>query len=279
MQVHSTTYAITDTTDFAIDMMASMPEPWLGWVAYNAPHTPLHVPPAGLSNSFNLNGAPLVTAPDHMRAMVEAVDTEFGRMLAEADPARPRQHAHRIHWGQRHMGATCVDPPFDPQRAKGTPYEGGVNVPFIVSGMGVVNPGREADALISGVDLFPTLLEIAGFQASAVLPQTVIDGVSFAPLLSDSPFRLRRQFVYAEGRLPLPPAPAVRESWTVRDKRYKYIFQRATPSSGNVIIDHQLYDLLLDPLETNNLWVNRDFGLAPGLPPLIQKGLELRSTF
>ena len=44
--------------------------------------------------------------------------------------------------------------PFDPQRAKGTPYQTGVWVPLIVSGPLVNEPGRSVTSMVNVVDLY-----------------------------------------------------------------------------------------------------------------------------
>ena len=54
-------------------------------------------------------------------------------------------------------------------------YEGGVRVPFFVVGPGV-EPGSVSDVPISGVDVLPTLADLAGY--SKPLPEN-IDGGSF----------------------------------------------------------------------------------------------------
>ena len=65
------------------------------------------------------------------------------------------------------------DPPLpDPQRqviqghhrlhGKGSVYEGGVAVPMIVSGRGVTRTGERENALVSSVDLFATIADLAG---------------------------------------------------------------------------------------------------------------------
>ena len=46
--VRSDVYNTTDTVDDAIARVEAMPEPFFLWVAFNAPHTPLHAPPAEL---------------------------------------------------------------------------------------------------------------------------------------------------------------------------------------------------------------------------------------
>ena len=43
------TYMTTDTINEAIGMIEELPEPWFLWVAMNAAHTPLHVPPDDLN--------------------------------------------------------------------------------------------------------------------------------------------------------------------------------------------------------------------------------------
>ena len=62
--------------------------------------------------------------------------------------------------------------------AKWNCYESGVRVPLIVAWPGVVRPGTRTAAMVSWVDLLPTLLEAAGGT-----PPENIDGRSFLPVL------------------------------------------------------------------------------------------------
>jgi len=80
---------------------------------------------------------------------------------------------------------------------KGMLYEGGLRVPFIVRWPGVVKPGTTCGTPTAHVDLFPTLLEIAGV---AERPAQTLDGLSIAPLLRDPAASLPREAVY--GHLP-----------------------------------------------------------------------------
>jgi len=57
-------------------------------------------------------------------------------------------------------------------------WEGGIRVPFIVRWPGYVDPGRVSEIPVSGIDLLPTLCELAG----VALPDAVeLDGTSFSP--------------------------------------------------------------------------------------------------
>jgi len=65
---------------------------------------------------------------------------------------------------------------------KGTTYEGGVRVPWIMRVPGHTRPGTTSDALISTCDLFPTVLELAGLPLQ---PEQHRDGISLVPCLGD----------------------------------------------------------------------------------------------
>ena len=72
--------------------------------------------------------------------------------------------------------ATDMDPLWG---YKGNYYEGGIRVPFFVHWPGVVAPGGSSAEPVIGVDVYPTLLDIAGAQR----PDQPLDGVSLLPLL------------------------------------------------------------------------------------------------
>ncbi|HEU5071228.1 MAG TPA: sulfatase [Verrucomicrobiae bacterium] len=64
---------------------------------------------------------------------------------------------------------------------KGRQWEGGTRVPFYIRAPGVTQPGSTCTTPVSGIDFFPTLLQLANVQ---VQPKQVIDGVSLVPLLN-----------------------------------------------------------------------------------------------
>jgi arylsulfatase A len=64
--------------------------------------------------------------------------------------------------------------------AKGWNYEGGVRVPLIVHWPGKTQPNSTSQAVVTGTDYYPTLLEMLDLPA---LPDQHIDGRSFVPAL------------------------------------------------------------------------------------------------
>jgi arylsulfatase A-like enzyme len=110
-------------------------------------------------------------------------------------------------------------------RGKGSLYDPGCNVPFVVRWPGVVKPGGESRALLSGEDLAPTLLAAAGLP-----PGPKMSGRSFLPLLKGEAYSPSK-YVFTErgphGTTPVSAAirsSAYDYSRAVRSERYKLIY-------------------------------------------------------
>lgn len=71
-----------------------------------------------------------------------------------------------------------TNPPF--RAGKGSAYEGGVRVPWIVHWPGVTKPGTTSDAPVITCDLYPTLVEACGLKVPAT---HTVDGASLVPVL------------------------------------------------------------------------------------------------
>jgi arylsulfatase A-like enzyme len=221
----STTYMTTDTVDDALARIDAMPEPWFLYAAFNAAHTPLSAPPPELTTLEVTDASPDGELYD---ATVEALDAEMGRLLASMDPAvRARTTVMVI--GDNGTSEYGVDPPFDPARAKHTVYEGGIHVPFVVTGPHVARPGSASDALVSVTDVFPTIMEIAGVPLGGpddalVLegdPPVPLDGRTLLPQLA-APEAAGRALLYVEGFSPNGDHPDYSlDQRILRGDRYK----------------------------------------------------------
>lgn len=227
----TTTYATTDTVDSALRFIERESGPWFVCVAFNAPHTPGHVPPEEL-HTFDIDD----DAPDHllMQAMTQAMDTEIGRLLAVAEDA------YVIFAGDNGTDPSATTLPFLSEHSKGTMFEGGVNVPLIITGPGVST--GEVDALVGTIDLYATIIELAGLESTVTHE---VDSVSMLPYLlgfEGEP----REYVYTEKFLP-NGFPSIYSHYlqAVRDGRHKLI--RIQGQSD------RFYDLADDPFEETNL--------------------------
>ena len=229
----ATGYAPTDKVDDAIAWIGARGDrPWFMWMGFNLPHTPLHTPPddARHGNSNSQYGA-----------MIEAMDTHIGRLLAAISPD-VLENTYVLFLGDNGTQSGNVTAPFQNGRAKGTVYQGGVNVPFIVSGPGVPR-GAVSEALVNSTDLFVTIMEMAGIDPAETIPADVThDSVSFLDTLSD-PAASPRDWVYADeffgGFEGVETA-----DYAMRDERYKLMRFDGV---------EEFYDLQADPYEHENL--------------------------
>jgi arylsulfatase A-like enzyme len=238
----STTYSTTDIVDDALSLISSFNNPWFLWVAMNAPHAPFHKPPPAL-HTYNL--PPLVSndVPLHGRAMLEAMDTEIGRLFASMDP-QVLADTLIIFVGDNGTDNPLITPPWDSNRGKNTVFEGGVNVPMIIKGPGVA-AGAECAALVSLTDIFATVAEWNG-----VASPTAEDSVSMVPYFSNPGTPSLRPWVYSELFEFNGYGPYSKWERVLRDERFKLNWEYTGSLAPTAI---RLYDLDADPFELVDL--------------------------
>jgi len=211
-----TGYATSVVVDDALAWIQAQDRPWLCTVSFQAPHAPFHRPPAHLHTRTlpaqeprPSCGAAGADPQPFFDAMVEALDTEIGRLLSGL-PDRERTAV--IFLGDNGTDR-CVSS--TPLHSKSSLYEGGVHVPMLVSGAGVARAG-ESTALVGAADVFATVAELAGVDLAAAFPGMPFDSISLVPYLSEPGRPSLRHWLYAETFTPngpgnpraLPPCPA-----------------------------------------------------------------------
>ena len=150
-------------------------EPFFLYLAYNAPHTPMQAPPEYLERVAGI-------AEEKRRtyaAMATAVDDGVGRV---------REALENLGLSERTLVFFLSDNGGPPRAnassnaplrsAKGTVYEGGVRVPFVVSWPGRLEAGGVYDEVVSSLDVFATTIAAAGAEAPWA------EGVDLLPYLS-----------------------------------------------------------------------------------------------
>ncbi len=136
-------------------------------------------------------------------AMIASVDESVGRVMALLDELKLADETVLIFTsdnggvgGYQREGITGGGGVTDntPLRSgKGSLYEGGTRVPFIIRWPGIVKAGATCDMPSIHVDLYPTFLEIA----AAKRPEGyTLDGESLVPVWKDAQAKLKREAIY-----------------------------------------------------------------------------------
>ena len=238
-----TNYATTENVNNAISYLNNQPatKPFFVWLAFNAPHTPYQLPPANLITNTGLTGAQAeITAnpTPYFQAMVEAMDTEIGRFFDYLISAGKWDTTDIIFIGDNGNDPLVAQT----SPSKGSLYQGGVTVPFIISGPDVVNPDRISDAMVNTADIFATVLEMFGdTNWQSQIPTTTVDSRSLMPILQNTA-TTTRPWAFSEV---FRTTPLASDGKTIRNTAYKLIrFTNGT---------EKLYNLTLDPSENINL--------------------------
>lgn len=233
----SNDYITTKITNLAIDWINEQDQNWFCWLAYTAPHTPFHLPPAEMHSQGDLpsDQASIDENPEpYYMAMIESLDYEIGRLLANI-PADELENTIILFMGDNGTAGQVIQSPFTSNRSKGTIYQGGIATPLIVSGKGVIRNGERDSNLISSTDLFATIAQIAGVNSSEYE-----NSISFNSLFTNAT-TTNRKYNYSE----VLNNVAIKSGYTIRNHKYKLI----KLDNGA----ERFYNLTSDPFETNNL--------------------------
>lgn len=173
---------ITDRlSDEACEFIAdNKDKPWMLYLTHFAVHTPLNAKKELVAKYAAKTPGEL---HNHvaMATMIQAVDDGVGRIVATLNELGLRKNTVILFFSDNGGYGPATD--MHPLKGyKGTYYEGGIRVPFFVNWPGVVEPKTTSAEPIIGVDLYPTLCEIAGAKLA---DGQVADGVSLAPLFRD----------------------------------------------------------------------------------------------
>ncbi len=181
-------YSAQIVTDEAIAWLTETqddPKPFFLYVCYHEPHEPI-----ATDEQFSKLYPP---ADQESRAAhhgnVTQMDAAFGRLMKKIDEMKLRDDTFVLFTSDNGPAITSIHPhgSSGPLRdKKGYVYEGGICVPGILRWPGKTTPGMKSDEPICGVDLLPTLCEIAGIEAPT---DRAIDGTSFLPIFDNQPIK------------------------------------------------------------------------------------------
>ena len=237
-------------TDAAIEFIEENKDhPFFAYIPYNAPHIPLIIG-EGYYKPYMAMGLSETVA--RIYGMMTNIDDNLGRLfsvlkrlnldentififMSDNGPARPQ----RYNSGLRGIKAQT--------------YDGGTRVPFYIKWPDKFKAGKKVDRIAAHIDFTPTVLEALGIAK----PETVkFDGVSLMPLLTKDNVHWQNRALYFQFNRGM--IPRIYQNCSARSQRYKLVsahgYSRERDSSlPDLKPDFELYDMSVDPNETNNI--------------------------
>ncbi len=149
------------------------------------PHFAVHLPVQGKQEIVKKYRARL--RPELMQtnaayaAMIESLDDAVGQVRRKLDELKLADNTIVV-FASDNGGRVPTTSNLPLRVGKGSCYEGGTRVPLIIFWPGVTKANTVCETPVIGMDLYPTLLEMAGQKKAA---RKSVDGVSLVPLLRD----------------------------------------------------------------------------------------------
>jgi arylsulfatase I/J len=211
------------------------------YLAFTAPHTPYQAPDEALAKYPDIAD----TSRRTYAAMISTMDDQIGRVLEALDKKGMRENTlivfHSDNGGTRSAKFTGeskvtgeLPPNNGPYRdGKGTLYEGGTRVVALANWPGRIKAGK-VDGMIHVVDMYPTLVSLAGGTLAKTKP---LDGLDVWATISEGKVSPRTEVVYNVQ----PWAAAARQG------DWKLVWQAMIP--GKL----ELFNIADDPAEATNL--------------------------
>ena len=251
----------------ALDAMSNAQEPFFMSIGFFETHRDFAAPNSVRDTLYSL---PPQNLPDNLvtrhdmaafKASVRSLDQGVGAVL---------NGLHMSGLADNTLVICTTDHGLAFPKAKATLLDGGIGVMLIMRGPGGFNGGKVVDSMVTQLDIYPTLCEIAGVD-----PPGFLQGKSLMPLVKGETAALHDE-IFAE----ITYHAAYEPQRAVRTDRWKYIRRfdgRDTPVLANVddsatkdllveagwgdrkVGEEQLYDLLLDPVEEKDLAGDPDF--------------------
>ena len=237
-----------------VDMAIEKQKPFFLWYAPMMPHVP-HTPPKRLLEKYSRIPGLTVSIAKYY-AMCEWFDETCGQLISYLEEKGVRDNTLIVYvtdngWIQHpHAGHHLT-------RSKASPYEGGIRTPILFSWPDKIKPA-DRNELVSSIDIMPTILAAAGARVPSDLP-----GLNLLENL-EAGAPIEREMIFGENFAHNiadieDPEASLTFRWVIAGK-----WKLLLTYDGEVVrtceewdsrtgTEPQLFDLLADPYEKNNL--------------------------
>jgi len=179
-------------------MQANRDKPFFCYVAHHAIHGPLQGQESTVTKFQEKEKGKYHKSVKYAACNYD-LDESVGRLLKKLDDLELTENTMVIYTSDN--GATPSSPQEPLRGNKGSYYEGGIRVPWMIRWPAKITAGSRSDVPVIQVDLFPTMLAAAGIETPA---GKVLDGESLLPLFAGDSLERSSIFWHFPGYLDRP---------------------------------------------------------------------------
>lgn len=236
-----------------IDEAVGQEKPFYIWYAPFLPHTP-HNPPQELFEKYKA-----MVESEHVAryyAMCEWFDETCGQLIDYVDEKGQTENTLYVYISDNGWIQSEDSKKYAP-RSKQSANEGGTRQPILYSWPGKIKPGDRGDQLASSIDIVPTMLSAADVEIPENLPGVDLMGILKSGEPTPREEVLGEGFAHDVANIDRPE-DSLLYRWIVEGKwklllTYDGKVGRYASSHPREERRPQLYDLLADPHENNNV--------------------------
>lgn len=209
-------------------------QPFLAYIATNAPHGPMHAPEKFAAPYADVGNVGL----QHFYGMIANIDDNVGQLRTFLDDEGLAENTIFIFTTDNGSSSGWKTFNAGMRAGKGSEYDGGHRVPFFIHWPdGQLTGGRDIEPITAHVDVLPTLIDLCGIKP----PKDVtFDGVSLAPLLNPA--------IDADW----PDRILVTDSQRVKDP-VKWRKSAVMTNRWRLVNGSELYDIKSDPGQVSDV--------------------------
>ncbi|GHU98786.1 N-acetylgalactosamine-6-sulfatase [Bacteroidia bacterium] len=228
-------YSTYEFTDRAVNFIRDNASgPFFLYLPYNAIHSPLQAPDELIAEFADNPASP--SKDDRIRAMTAAVDRGVGKIVSTLEELKIREKTIIFYLSDN--GGTANGDNWELRGQKGSNFEGGIRIPFIVSYPGVIPAGGVYTQPVITLDVAPTVMTLAG------APCPGMHGVDLLPYLCGQKKTPPHEALYwSSNKMKGNPSNPASHDFAIRQGRWKLT------SDITIVKDCNLYDLDADPRE------------------------------
>lgn len=237
-------FTADDFTDHAIAFIEqNRNRPFLAYVPFNTPHSPMQVPDRWWQPFANKPLPMRATNPAKedttftraALAMCENIDWNVGRVMEKLRQLNLTENTIVLYFNDN--GPNAIRWNGNMKGIKGSTDEGGVRSPLLIQYPKAIRAGAVIDPIAGAIDLLPTLTDLAGISYQ---PPKPLDGISLKPLLTGTTRTGTDRLIFAHwgGRV------------SARSDRYR--------------LDHtgKLFDMLTDSTQSTDVSASQSDALS-----------------